>query len=429
MNYQEARAYIQEIQEGAKIKPGLDTIRILLAYLGNPQERVSIVHVAGTNGKGSTAAFVEAVLVETGKKVGRFVSPAVFEERESIRYTEKNQTYYISEEEFVDYTLEIRNAIERMKKNGERIPTEFEIETAMAFLAFDQWDCDIVLVEAGMGGRLDSTNVVRKPVCVVITPVALDHTKFLGDTIEQIAMEKAGIIKEGVPVVSCQDDEAVKGCLREVCKEKQTSLRFVEKEGIQCQVTSVDGSVFSYGVYENLQISMAGQYQMENACLALECLQELKNKYPITDEAIRCGFEKAQWKGRFQKLDSEPAIILDGAHNPDGMQAFCESALTYYPDKKRIGVMGVFADKAYPEMCQQVAEVLDSVYTVTPPSERGLPAVKLAECLFEQGVTTRACDTIKQAVEQAREEAKIEGGVVFVLGSLSLLKEVCKHFT
>ncbi len=429
MRYEEARAYMRDIQQGAKIKPGLETIGQLLEHLGNPQDTLNIVHIAGTNGKGSTAAFIESVLNETGKKVGRFVSPAVFEERETIRYTKKGQTTYITEEEFACHMTRIREAIQKMQTLGGRVPTEFEIETAIAFLAFQSWNCDVVLLEAGMGGRLDSTNVVRQPKCVVITPIAKDHTKFLGDTIEQIAMEKAGIIKQGVPVVTCQENRAVVSALKNVCKEKKAEFHLVKKEKIQYHEMTESGSVFSYENYQTLRVSMAGCYQVENACLALICLEVLQEFLSTNEKDIENGFAKAKWKGRFQVLDMEPPIVLDGAHNPSGMQAFCESAMTCFPDREKIAVMGVFADKEYDNMCQQLSAIFDNVFTVTAPSERGLPAEKLAKCLQDKGLKAVACENILQAVEQARAEAKRSEGVVFVVGSLSIIKEAYKYFT
>ncbi len=429
MRYEEARAYMRDIQQGAKIKPGLETIGQLLEHLGNPQDTLNIIHIAGTNGKGSTAAFIESVLNETGKKVGRFVSPAVFEERETIRYSQKGQTKYITEEEFAYHMMSVREAIQKMQTSGERVPTEFEIETALAFLAFQSWNCDVVLLEVGMGGRLDSTNVVKNPQCVVITPIAKDHTKFLGDTIEDIAMEKAGVIKQGVPVVTYQENAAVISCLKKVCKDKKAELHLVKKEQIHCYEMNERGNIFSYENDQPLRILMAGRYQVENACLAITCLHVLQKTMSIQEKDIVDGIAKAKWQGRFQVLHTEPIMVLDGAHNPNGMQAFCESVRTCFPNQRRIGVMGVFADKEYTTMCKQVVEICDFVYTVTPPSERGLSSVVLAECLKEQGGNALACEEIIEAVEQARNQAVKCDAVIFVVGSLSIMQEVCKYFT
>lgn len=429
MDYEEAKRYVKMIQQGAKMKLGLDTVQSLLEHLGNPHHHLSVIHVAGTNGKGSTAAFIEAVLAETGKSIGRFVSPAVFDERETIRYRDAHTpTRYISKEEYARYMGQIRDAIDKMQEKGERTPTEFEIETAMAFLAFQDWKCDVVLLETGMGGRFDATNVISQPICVVITPIAMDHTKFLGDTIEQIAMEKAGIIKKGVPVVTCQEKEAVRECLQQVCHEKDAEIWFVEKDGIDIHSLGRDGIQFSYLNHRNVKIGMAGRYQVENACLALECLNRLKTWCHISDRAVLHGMAKAAWQGRFQILDTDPVMVLDGAHNPNGMDAFCESAGAYFPYQKKIGIMGVFADKAYGEISRRAARVFDVVYTVTPPSERGLSAVELANCLNEDGVFSLPCETMAHALKYAREEAKNQDGVIFVVGSLSILKEAMTAF-
>lgn len=424
MDYEEAKRYVKNIQQGAKMKLGLETIQSLLEHLGNPHHHLSVIHVAGTNGKGSTAAFIEAVLAETGKRIGRFVSPAVFDERETIRYRDAHTpTRYISKEEYAGYMGQISDAVRKMQEKGERIPTEFEIETAMAFLAFQDWKCDVVLLEAGMGGRLDATNIISRPVCVVITPIAMDHTKFLGDSIEQIAMEKAGIIKRGVPVVTCQEKETVRECLQQVCHEKAAEIRFVDKDGIEIRALGMEGIQFSYLNHSNVKIGMAGRYQVENACLALECLEQLKTVYTIPEIAVLRGMEKATWQGRFQILDTDPIVVLDGAHNPNGMDAFCESVKAYFPDQKKIGIMGVFADKEYGEISRRAAKVFDVVYTVKPPSERGLSEVELANCLNENGVFSAPCETMEQACKHACEEAKKEDGIIIVVGSLSILQE------
>lgn len=424
MKYKDARAYMREVQEGEGIRLGLEGIRELLDWVGNPQERLRFVHVAGTNGKGSTASFVSFVLAQAGWKVGRYVSPAVFSEREVIRWMQGGEISFISEREFAEIISEIRGAIDAMKKKNTAIPTEFEIETAAAFLAFERWDCDIVVLEVGMGGRLDATNIVQNVECAMITPIAMDHMKFLGDTIEQIAMEKAGIIKGRVPVVSCQSDKRAEECIVRVCKEKEAELCLVDAGKIHISETSWRGSVFDYGEYKRLRIPLAGRHQVENACLALECINVLGERYHISPEDIEKGFADTVWHGRFEVIGKDPVVVADGAHNPDGMVRFLESVNTYFKNSKKIGVMGVFADKDYAAMSALLRDVFDMIYTVTPTSERGLPAEQLAEQLRNCGNNASACISVKEAMERARRDCGSDDSAIFIFGSLSLLKEV-----
>lgn len=429
MDYWQAKEYIQSIPTGAKIRPGLDTTKRLLELLGDPQEKLQFIHIAGTNGKGSTASFISTALAYAGYKVGRYVSPAVFEEREKIRWMQQEKIVYISEEEFADIISRVQAAIRSMQEAGEVLPTEFEIETAAAFLAFAAWDCDVVVLETGMGGRLDSTNVVKNVVCSVITPVAMDHMKFLGDTLEKIAMEKAGIIKEKVPVVVCQTEQAVKECLQRTCGLKNTTMTEVCLEQICIRETDPEGSLFDYGSWQGIRITLAGTFQVENACLALECIGQLRGKYDISPQQLRRGFEHTVWQGRFEKISCDPVVVADGAHNPAAMYSFRESVLSYYKNNKKIGIMGVFADKDYEKMTELAEGIFEKVYTITPPSRRGLSAEILADALERRGVSAEPCDSIKEALGRAfkgdgRDNGESEAAkAVFVFGSLSILKE------
>lgn len=429
MDYWQAKEYIQSIPTGAKIRPGLDTTKRLLELLGDPQEKLQFIHIAGTNGKGSTASFISTALAYAGYKVGRYVSPAVFEEREKIRWMQGENVVYISEEEFADIISNVQAAIHIMQEAREILPTEFEIETAAAFLAFAAWNCDVVVLETGMGGRLDSTNVVENVVCSVITPVAMDHMKFLGDTLEKIAMEKAGIIKDKVPVVVCQKEQAVKECLQRTCGQKNTTMTEVCLDQICIRETDSEGSLFDYGPWLGIRIALAGAFQVENACLALECIGQLKGRYDISPQQLREGFEHTLWQGRFEKISRDPVVVADGAHNPAAMYSFRESVLSYYKKNKKIGIMGVFADKDYKKMAELAEGIFEKVYTITPPSRRGLPAEILAEALERRGVSAEPCDSIKEALGRAfkgdgRDNGESEAAkAVFVFGSLSILKE------
>lgn len=423
MDYKQAKAYIQGIQSGAKIKPGLEVTAELLKRLGDPQDQLRFVHIAGTNGKGSTASFISFILAGAGYKVGRYISPAVCSDLETIQWMQDGKTVYITEKEMADILTEVIGAVEEMRETGWGTPTEFEIETAAAFLAFVRWDTGIVVLETGMGGRHDSTNVVKTVDCTVITPVAMDHMKFLGNTLEEIAREKAGIIKKHVPVVSHQKDGRAEKILSDVCVEKETELHVVDKEKIQIKRTSLEGSVFEYGKYGEMGIGLPGLHQVENACLALECIGMLKKKYPVSIEQIQKGLVAAVWPGRFEVIRKQPFVIVDGAHNVDGMKCFLESVHMYVEAYKKIGIMGVFADKEHKEMAALLTGIFDKIYTVTPGSERGLPAKELAKELAACQIQAVVCQSMKEAAQYAIQDSSDGDCAIFIFGSLSLIKE------
>lgn len=429
MDYGESIRYIKSIQSGDKIKPGLETIRELLLRLGNPQEQLDVIHIAGTNGKGSVGTFISSALAAGGKKTGRYVSPAVFSDGEKIQWTQEDQTHCITEEEYAELITEMKDSIDAMQAQGHTAPTEFEIETAAAFLAFVKWDCDVVVLEAGMGGRQDATNVISHAVCTVITPVAMDHRKFLGNTIDEIAAEKAGIIKEGVPVVTFQSDKTAGNRIREEAGRRNAPLVCVDPERLNILQSDRQGSLFQYGAYGGIRIRMPGIYQVENAALAFCCLQCVKKQYSISDTDIRKGMERACWHGRFETLCEDPPVVADGAHNPDGMARFLQSVRRYYQGFQKIGVMGVFADKDYEEMCRELHGTFRKIYTVSPPSERGLPAGKLAFLLNQNGERAKACASVTEALRQAVTDCgQGQQTAVFIFGSLSFFREVYEYF-
>lgn len=428
MNYREAIQYMRQIQKGDTVKPGLDMTKRLMEYLGNPQNKLHFVHIAGTNGKGSTAAFISSIYAAHGLKVGRYASPAVFSEFEKIQYVYGEKSVYITEEEMAEHITHIRRAIEKMQKRGEGVPTEFEIETAAAFLAFARWNCDLVVLEAGMGGRLDATNIVTTVQCAVITPVSMDHMKFLGSTIEEIAYEKAGIIKRHIPVVVYQHDERAQGCLAGVCREQECKWSAVSDDDWKVRKASLLGTVFDYKRYRELRIRMPGLYQVENACLAIECVEAMNSRFPVSEEQLRKGLARAVWRGRFDVYEKRPVVVMDGAHNPDGIQHFLESVHVYFENYQKVGIVGIFADKDYADMARRIGDTFDQVYTVTPPTERGLPAEKLAEQIRGHAV---ACASIQEAVELGGKKCEQlacsgEEQGLFIFGSLSILKSAAE---
>ncbi|MDO4400604.1 MAG: cyanophycin synthetase [Coriobacteriia bacterium] len=349
---------------------GLDRTRELLAGLGNPQDRLRVVHVAGTNGKGSTCAFLASILQEAGYKVGLFTSPYIIEFADRIRVNGQN----IPADDLLDVTLAVREVAEAMPDH----PTEFELMTAVAFTYFAREECDICVVEVGLGGRLDSTNVLAAPEVCVITPIALDHTTMLGDTIAAIAGEKAGIVKPGVPVVSAVQTPEAMGVIAARAVEQQAPLTCVDAD----QIAGTPND-FGYRGWNHLTLGMLGSYQTENAATALEAVRVLRERgWEIPDAAVEVGLATTYWPGRFEILGNDPTFIVDGGHNPQGVQVLIDSLEQRFPQRPVIFVMGVLADKDYPAMVRQLVgyPFTRMFICIEPPNPRALPTEDLAQC-------------------------------------------------
>lgn len=404
---------------------GLTRTKELLAGLGNPQDALHFVHVAGTNGKGSTCAFIASVLEQAGYRVGLFTSPALYCFEERIKVDGEP----ITQDDLQVITLQIREVAEAMDEH----PTEFELLTALAFSYFAREKCDIVVVEVGLGGRLDSTNVIKQPEVTVITPISLDHCELLGDTLEAIAREKAGIIKPGVPVVIAAQDLRALAVIEGAAKEAGSKLFIVDPLKVVGNTSD-----FSYKKYHDLQLGLVGSFQLQNAACALETLDVLQNQgWTIPEDAIREGMRLVCWPGRFEVVCSDPLIIFDGAHNESGMKAFVETLGQRYPESYRIVITGVLADKDYASMARILVGVADQIITITPENPRALEAKEYAAVLqstVEPASRTRSITFaediqtgILSALELAREkETKLDSKrvVICVCGSLTIQKSV-----
>lgn len=400
MTYEQTIEYLTGLSKFGVIL-GLDNMYALLDALGHPEDGLKIIHIAGTNGKGSTGAFIAAGLMAAGLKTGRYVSPTVFcyEERFQINGV------YIPAAELPIYIGAVKNAA----ASANIQPTVFEAETAAALLYFKAQNCAAVLLEVGMGGRLDATNAVKTTFCSVITPIARDHTAILGDTIAKIAFEKAGIIKQNGVVFSAVQDAEAEKVLVDVSRERNARLTFCAEPVIHS-----DGS-FDHKRYKNLKISLKGDYQYQNAALAADVLE-----YIINDEnAIRKGFLNTEWAGRFQVMDGDPVFIFDGAHNPQGAAALVKGLEKY---KNIVYICGIFADKDYKKMVSITAPLAKRVFTVTPPSPRGLDANELKK-EFLKYLPDVTATTLERAITAAFDN---KGGCVAVFGSLSFLGEAIR---
>ncbi|MGN1206173.1 MAG: bifunctional folylpolyglutamate synthase/dihydrofolate synthase [Eubacterium sp.] len=424
MNYKETRQYIQAVQTGAAIQPGLETISLLLSWLQDPQDNCTFIHLAGTNGKGSTGTFITNVLAQSGRKVGRYFSPALFSMNETIQWNQEEHTHQISEEEYETWYVRIGEAIRKMEAHGQPIPTDFEIETALAFFAFSEWKCDIVVLETGMGGALDATNVVKNVKCNIITTIATDHKKFLGDTIEKIAIHKAGIITNDAPVITVQEAPEALEVIQKRCEKMQAPLHILDKKEITSIFCQPGQTSFCYGG-ETYTIRMCGQYQVENACLALLALHVLET---FPRKILEKGMAEARWPGRFDFLRKHPVWIADGAHNLQGIESLLSSLWQLYPEKNWIGIMGVFADKDHDKMCHRLAQHsrFEKIFTIRAPGPRGFSAKKLKEELQTEGIAAMACDSLEKAINTAGNLQKKEKNqsIVVCFGSLSFMKEL-----
>lgn len=416
MNYTEALEYIHAVN-WVFCKPGLDRVRTLCAALGNPQDTLKFVHVAGTNGKGSLCAMTDSMLRAAGLRVGLYTSPYI------VRFNERMQIdgESISDEELCELVERIRPHADAMEDK----PTEFELITALAFLYFAKHECDVVVLECGLGGRLDATNVIKTPLLSVITGIALDHTAILGDTVEKIAAEKAGIIKSGVPVLWCGNDESAEAVIRQKADEVGAPLYTIRRDDLTVLDMTLDGTTFDFGDRKNLHIPLLGSYQPHNAANALTVIDLLNaNGYNIIDEAVSQGLSAVRWPARFEIIHRDPLIIADGGHNPDGIDAAVKSIKQYFGDGKVAIVTGVMADKDYRYMASRMAEVACRVFCLTPDNPRSLPAEDYARVFSELGIKATPCSTVSEAVKAGMAFAKERDIPLISLGSLYMYGEV-----
>ncbi|HIR14178.1 MAG TPA: bifunctional folylpolyglutamate synthase/dihydrofolate synthase [Candidatus Choladousia intestinavium] len=422
MDYGQARSYIEKLSRRGSV-PGLDAVRELLGRLGNPQDDLKFIHIAGTNGKGSVLSYLSGVLTEAGWKTGRYISPTLFSYRERIQVDGE----FISREDFAVLTQMAAEAAEEMEAEGIGHPTAFEVETAVSFLYFKEKQCDFVVLETGMGGRLDATNIIKTPVLSVIASISMDHIQFLGKSLGEIAWHKAGIIKEKVPAVSAFQEAEAAAVLKQEAREKRSSLSFVDPEKISQISYGLRTQSFTYKEFEHMEISLAGKYQISNAALALEAVRALRGLgYKVEEEALRRGLKGARWRGRFEVLTERPWVVLDGAHNPDAAVKLIDSVGEYFKERKKYYIFGVFSDKEYDKIIDITAKDACRIFTVeTPDNPRALPAGELAGAVKRVNPRVEAAESIPDAVRKCFSLAGCED-VILIFGSLSFLGEARK---
>lgn len=418
MNYAEAIEYIHSVN-WMFCNPGLDRVKTLCHALGDPQDSLRFIHVAGTNGKGSFCSMLDSVLRAEGYRVGLFTSPYILEFGERMRVDGKN----ITEDELCDLVERVKPIADSMEDK----PTEFELITALAFLYFAEKKCDFVVLECGLGGRLDATNIIKTPILSVITGIALDHTAILGDTHEKIAAEKAGIIKSGVPVLWCGSHAGAEQVIREKCEAVDAEFIKADRSSLNIKKMTLDGTDLDFGAHKDIHIPLLGSYQPINASNVLTAVDILREfGIEISEDAVRTGLASVVWHARFEIIRRDPLIIADGGHNPEGIDGAVESIKRYFTDSVGI-VTGVMADKDYNYMASRMAEVATEVFCLTPDNPRALSAEDYSKVFDGLGIHSSSYASVGDAVRAAVKWGKENRLPVICLGSLYMYGEVVKE--
>ena len=418
MDFLEAQNYLEKVRSQKGIVLGLDTMRHLMAKLNNPQDKVKFIQVAGTNGKGSTAAYLTSILSEAGIKVGRYTSPAVFSSTE--QYFACGSC--ISESEYAKGMTAVAEAAASL--DGET-PTAFEQETALAFWYFAKKGCELAILEAGLGGDMDATNIVTTTVCSIITSISMDHCRILGNKISEIAAHKAGIIKPGAPVICIEQKEDAMEPIRAAAKAADTPLYEVHRDEVRQIFSDKRESIVFFREFENLHLKMLGSCQPENAALAVQAASVLSRSYPIEKKHIYDGIEKTRCGGRFELHSGSPDIILDGAHNPDGIRRLRESVNQMFGAVPICYVCGVLADKDYEKEIEILFGRASNVFTVTPPSPRAMKSTDLKAAIKERFPQLKVTSfDSEDGIEKAMEAAVSQNNPVVVCGTLTILARV-----
>ncbi len=409
MTAEQAIAYIHSVFWKGSI-PGLERTQELLEKMGNPQDSLKYVHIAGTNGKGSTAAMTASILRKAGYRTGLYTSPYIYRFHERIQIDGEQ----ISDEDLVAVTEYVKPLADSM----EQAPTEFELVCCIAFEYFKRKKCDIVVLEVGMGGEFDATNVIKAPEVAVITNIGLDHTDVLGATVEEIAKTKAGIFKHGGNAVVYRGTPSVEKVFEDVCVQRGVGLKKADFESLKLHSCGLDGQVFDCGARKSIFLPLLGDHQMHNASVVLSVVDTLiENGWNITENNIYDGLRQVSWPGRFDIVSRDPLFIIDGGHNPQCIDALIKNIEDYLRDRKVIALTGVLADKDYGQMYSPVMPLVEKFVCITPDNPRKLEAPLLAQYLQQAGAQAEPCESTKEGVLRAMELAG-KDGVVLCFGSL-----------
>lgn len=409
MNAEQAIAYIHSVCWKGSI-PGLGRTQELLEKMGNPEKKLKFVHIAGTNGKGSTAAMTASILSKAGYRTGLYTSPYIYRFHERIQV----DGVEISDEDLTEITEYVKPLADSMAQS----PTEFELVCCIAFEYFYRKKCDIVVLEVGMGGAWDATNVIEVPEVAVITNIGLDHTEYLGDTVEKIAETKSGIFKTHGHAVVYRSTPSVEAVYERVCAERDVSLRKADFDSLVLKAHTLEGQVFDCGSRKNLVLPLLGDHQLHNASVVLSIADTLIGEgWKISEQSIYDGIRDVRWPGRFDIVCRKPLFIIDGGHNPQCIEALVKNIRDYLAGKKVVALTGVLADKDYADMYKPVMPLVDRFVCITPPNPRKLEAEQLARYLRQAGAQAQASESILDGVKKAMELAG-KDGVVLCFGSL-----------
>lgn len=419
MTYEQALEKIHSLLTFGS-RPGLERILTLLERMGNPQDKLKFIHIAGTNGKGSTCAMLSSILVSAGYKTGLFISPYITDFRERIQIN----NIMVSKKQLTEAVEATFPLIEQLSQEG-IIITEFEYVNALEFYIHAKEKCDIVVLETGLGGLLDCTNVIKPPLCSVITTIGLDHTAVLGDTIEKIAEQKCGIMKSNSIAVTSKQDSRVMNIIRNTAIEKKIPLATSEGINVKIVNTALNGSDFEYNGLK-IHLPLAGEHQIENARTVLATIEilRLNEILAITDSQIIHGMAKAVNPARFELLSENPIVIMDGAHNPNGIEAFNKAVKEFLPNKYIIAIMGMMADKDIDSSIKMLEGTLDSIYTVPVDNPRAISPANLTRKCAKYFDEVKTFESAEHAFDVAYEEAKRSGSAVVICGSLYLAGEI-----
>ena len=424
MNYKETLEYIESLSQYGSVL-GLDNMLRLCDKLDHPEVKCRFIHVAGTNGKGSTSAYIAHMLMAAGFRVGRYISPTITDYRERFQIG----TRMITQKDLCTYTERMKAVCEELVAEGHSHPTPFEVETALGFLYFAEKACDYVVLEVGMGGETDATNVIPAPTACIWTSISMDHMGFLGKSLASIASVKAGIAKKGALLITCRQEPEAEQVLLEKANAVGGTLQVADvatAKGVKYGLTTQQ---FSYKGLSKLKIHLAGTHQIANAVLAVEVILQLRSiGVDISDKAIYKGLEETVWQGRLEVLGKNPLFVIDGAHNEDAARQLVSSIETYFQGKRLIYIMGVLKDKEYEKILSMTAKYAEHILTITPPDNpRALSAFELAMAAGEYHSQVTNLSSLEEAVEVSHLLAD-KDTVILCFGSLSYLGAIRKIY-
>lgn len=416
MTYEQALAAIHQTP-WEKSVPGLKRIGALMELLGNPQDTLKFVHIAGSNGKGSVAAMVASILQQAGYVTGLCTSPYIARFNERMRVNGVS----IPDDDLVDVTEQVLSCANKMRER----PTEFELVSAITFTYFARRHCDIVVLEVGLGGRLDATNIIKTPLVAAITAIGLEHTALLGDTVEKIAAEKAGIIKPGTTVVVSDQPENIVGVIAEICQKRGVPLVVAEKKRVRRILQTPERQKLLYENSKEYFLPLLGTHQLQNVCTVLSIIEVLRQKgLVISEKAVSEGLQNTRWPGRFELMQKEPLFFVDGGHNPQCAGAVEVTLRELFPNQKICFLLGVLADKNYRGIVEPVLPLHKHIVTITPPSPRAMVAEELSALLKQEyGIMADSCASIAAGVAKILELAS-PSDVICAYGSLYSVAEI-----